>query len=97
VAEKYSAHYAVPLLSVPWASRGLYVTARNAHFATLAGGVDAVYHPDTATITVISAGAGQVGLTGVAPTGAVVYGTDHSAQVSLTAGVSVTVPASPRQ
>jgi hypothetical protein len=93
---KYSALYAVPILNPDWPGIGAYATGRIGHFAELAGGVDAVYDSTTGSITVSSPLTGKVTVSGSSATGHSTYGTDVSSVVTVTAGASVTVPASPR-
>lgn len=96
VAATYTSYYTVPLVNTQWTALADYTATRDAHFAALSGGVDAVYHPDTNTITLSSPSAAKVLLTGTTATGSTTYGTDHQATVVLTAGVALSVPASPR-
>jgi hypothetical protein len=93
---KYSALYSVPILNPDWPGIGAYATGRIGHFAELAGGVDAVYDSTTGSITVSSPLAGTVTVSGASATVHSTYGTDVSSAVTVTAGGSATVPASPR-
>ncbi|GLK99345.1 hypothetical protein [Dactylosporangium matsuzakiense] len=95
VLAKYSAFYAVPVLSPDWTALAAYATQRNAHFAALHGGVDAVYDPAAHTITVTAPAAGSVTVSGAAGSGAVTYGPEVSARLTIGAA-AVTAPASPR-
>jgi hypothetical protein len=96
VAADFASYYSVPLLNTEWTQLADYTRVRDAHFAALASNVDAVYHPDTNTVTLASAGAATVIVTGAAAAGATTYGTDHRSTVVLAAGIPVSVPASPR-
>lgn len=93
VAQKYSVLYAVPLIDMPWQSLASYVADRNRHFAELGAGVDAVYDPATATITVVSPVAGKVTVSGANGVGATTYGSDVSTAVALRKNAAVAVPA----
>jgi hypothetical protein len=90
---KYSSYYAVPVLSLGWPALAGYATARNAHFAELAAGADAVYDAATGTVTVTSPAAGSLTVTGAQTAGSSSYGSDVSASITLAAGVPVTVTA----
>ena len=59
VIGKYSAYFRVPLLSPDWPTLAAYTTSRNAHFAELGAGVDAVYDAATNTVTRHLAGVRQ--------------------------------------
>jgi hypothetical protein len=96
VMAKYSALYSVPLLNTQWTGLAGYAKARTAHFAELSSNVKALYDPVAGTVTVSSPAAGSVSVTGANATVHTTYGTDATSSVSLTAGGSVTVPASPR-
>jgi hypothetical protein len=96
VMSKYSAVYNVPLVNTQWTDLAAYAKARNGHYAELTSGARAVYYPTTNQIKITSPAAGAVTLTGTTATGAITYGTDHIAPVTLTANVTVTVTASPR-
>jgi len=96
VMEKYSAYYSVPLLSTAWPDLAAYAKSRNAHFAELSGNASAVYDPAAGTIAVTSPVAGSVSVSGASATGHTTYGTDVTSSVTLTAGGTATVPASPR-
>jgi len=74
------------VLNTAWPQLADYTRIRDAHFAALASNVDAVYHPDTNTITLASAGAATVIVTGATAAGATTYGTDHQSTVVLAAG-----------
>jgi hypothetical protein len=96
VAGDFASDYSVPLLNTEWTQLADYTRIRDAHFAALASNVGAAYHPDTNTITLASAGAATVIVTGATAAGATTCGTDHQSTVVLAAGVPVSVPASPR-
>jgi hypothetical protein len=96
ILAKYSAYYSVPLLNTAWPDLAAKVTSRNAHFAELAANASAVYDPASGTIAVTSAVAGQLSVSGAAATGSSTYGSDVTSAVTLTAGGTATVPASPR-
>jgi len=96
VAADFAAYYSVPLLNTQWTTLADYTATRDAHFAALAGNVDAVYHPDTHIITLRSATAAKVIVTGALTIGSTTYGTDHQSTVSLAAGIPAIVLASPR-
>jgi hypothetical protein len=96
VMSKYSALYNVPLVNTQWTDLAGYAKARTGHFAELTAGARAVYYPTTNQIKITSPAAGSVTVTGTTATGAITYGTDHIAPVTLTANVTVTVTASPR-
>jgi hypothetical protein len=96
VVGKYSAYYATPLLNMDWSALGAYTTVRNAHFAQLDAGVDAVYDRAAGTVTVTSPLAGTVQVGGVQAANATAYGSDVTAPVALAANTAVTVTAAPR-
>lgn len=96
VLAKYSAYYAVPLLNTDWSTLGAYTTTRNAHFAQVAAGADAVYDRTTGTVVITSTLAGSLQVTGATATGSVLYGTDNQSLITLTAATPVTVTAAPR-
>ncbi|WP_433042181.1 hypothetical protein [Dactylosporangium sp. CS-033363] len=96
VLAKYSSYYNVPVLSPDWPTLAAYTTARNAHFAALRAGADAVYDPAAKTITVTAPAAGSMTVSGARGTGATTYGPEVSTKFTLTAATAVTVPASPR-
>jgi hypothetical protein len=85
---KYSSYYSVPLLSPAWPALAGYTTGRNAHFAQLGAGVDAVY--DGATVTITTPVAGSVTVTGARTAGFTTYGSEVSAPISLSANTPVT-------
>lgn len=93
IAQKYSALYSVPLIDMPWQDLADYVADRNRHFAQLGVGVDAVYDPTTAEITVVSPDAGRVTVSGARGRGATTYGSDTSTELNLKRGTAVVVPA----
>jgi hypothetical protein len=96
VMEKYSAFYDVPLLNTAWPVLAAYAKSRNTHFAGLSGNASAVYDPVAGTIAVTSPAATTVSVSGASATGHSTYGTDVTSAVTVTAGGTVTVPASPR-
>ena len=85
---KYSSYYNVPVLTPGWPGIAQYATARNAPFAELSAGVDAVYNRSANTVTVSSPAAGTVTVSGARTAGFTTYGTDVSASLTLTAGGS---------
>jgi hypothetical protein len=87
---KYTALYNVPLLSPDGLALANYATARNAHFAELAAGVDAVYDRTANTVTVKSPAAGKVTVSAAKTAGFSTYGTEFSAPITLVAGTPVT-------
>jgi len=93
VAQRFSALYAVPLVDMPWQDLAEYVADRNRHFAQLGAGVDAVYDPTTARITVVSPNAGKVTVSGAKGSGATTYGSDTSTELTLKRGTALAVPA----
>ena len=94
VAQKFSALYSVPLIDMKWQNLADYVADRNRHFAELGAGVDAVYDPTTAKITVVSPAAGKVTVSGANKGGgATTYGSDTSTALTLKGGRAVAVPA----
>ncbi|WP_426512766.1 hypothetical protein ACPPVO_20280 [Dactylosporangium sp. McL0621] len=95
VLAKYSAYYNVPVLSPDWPTLAAYATQRNAHFAELRGGADAVYDPAARTITVTAPLAGSLTVSGASGTGSTAYGPEVSSRLTL-GSTAVTVPASPR-
>jgi hypothetical protein len=96
VMQKYSALYKVPLLSPDWATLAASVKNRTRHMALKTAGANAVYDPATGTIEVSSPAAGPLVVTGASAAGYVTYGAERTSTLTLTAGVNVTVPASPR-
>jgi hypothetical protein len=90
---KYSSYYSVPVLNPGWPALALYATSRNAHFAELAAGVDAVYDAASNTVSVTSPASGSLTVSGAQTAGSTTYGSDISAPITLTANVSVTFTA----
>jgi hypothetical protein len=86
---KYVSYYSVPLLSLSWTSIAAYATGRNAHFAALTAGVDAVYDRARNRVTVTSPAAGTVTVSGVQATGFTDYGDETSGTVTLAANTPV--------
>jgi hypothetical protein len=93
VLTKYSTYYSVPLLSQGWPGLAQYAANRNAHFAELTSGVDAVYDSSTNQVTITSSAAGSVQVSGARASGFTTYGAESTSLVTLTAGTSVTAPA----
>jgi hypothetical protein len=87
---KYTSYYSVPLLTQGWPALATYATGRNAHFAELAAGVDAVYNRAANTVTVTSPAAGNVTVSGARTAGFTTYGNEVSAVITLAAGTPVT-------
>jgi hypothetical protein len=96
VVSKYATYYSVPLINSDWPAIGAYTTVRNAHFAQLSGGVDAIYDRVAGTVAVSSPLAGTVQVGGVQATNATTYGSDVTAPVTLAASTVVTLTAVPR-
>jgi hypothetical protein len=96
VVGKFAAHYSTPLLNVDWSELGAYTTQRNAHFAQLGAGADAVYDRSAGTVVVTSPQAGTLQVSGVQTDATTSYGSDISAPVGLAAGTAVTLTAVPR-
>jgi hypothetical protein len=87
---KYTSYYNVPLLSPTWPALAAYTAGRNAHFAELSAGVDAVYDRAANTVTVTSPAAGAVTITGAQTSGYTTYGSESSATLTLAASTPVT-------
>ena len=87
---KYTSYYAVPLLSPDWPALATYASNRNAHFATLGNGVDAVYDRSTNRVTMTSPVAGSLTATGARTAGFTTYGSESSARITLAANTPVT-------
>ncbi|GIF23886.1 hypothetical protein BJ973_004498 [Actinoplanes tereljensis] len=96
VVSKYAAYYSAPLLNLPPSEVGAYTAERNAHFAQLGAGVDAVYDRSAGTVTVTSPLAGTVEIGGVQTATSRTYGNDVTAPVALAASTAVTLTAAPR-
>ncbi|MFI6481707.1 hypothetical protein ACIBH1_27520 [Nonomuraea sp. NPDC050663] len=94
VLDKYALYYSAPLLTPAWPDLAAYVASRNAHFAALSAGAEALYDRAAGTVTVTSPSAGTVYLTGAQATGFASYGGDSISTVTLPAATPVTVPAS---
>lgn len=90
VMAKYSSYYSVPLLSQGWPALAQYAVGRNAHFAELSAGADAVYDRTAKTVTVTSPAAGSVTITGAKTAGYTTYGAEVSAKLTLSVGTPVT-------
>jgi hypothetical protein len=90
VLAKYSSYYKVPVQNPNWPTLARYTTHRNAHFAELGAGVDAVYDMNANTVTVTSPASGAVTVSGARTTGFTTYGSEVSAQITLTANTPVT-------
>ncbi|MGP3919705.1 Agd3-related carbohydrate deacetylase [Nonomuraea sp. 10N515B] len=95
VMAKYNGYYNVPLLTPNWGDLARYVENRTKHFAGL-GSVSAVYDRTAGTITFEASTDAAVFTTNAAAAGAMTYGTDSIAHLTLTAGLPVTVAASVR-
>jgi hypothetical protein len=91
LVSKYVSYYSVPLLSPGWTAIAAYATNRNAHFAALNAGVDAVYDRARNRVTVISPAAGTVTVSGAQATGFTDYGDETSGPVELAANTPVTL------
>jgi hypothetical protein len=91
VMRQYSSYYSVPLLSQGWPALAQYVANRNAHFAELTAGVDAVYDSSTNQVTISSPAAGSVQVSGGRATGYTTYGAESTSLVTLSAGTPVTI------
>lgn len=89
VLSRYSSYYRVPVLNLDWAAIADHAHHRNAHFAALADGVDAVYDRSTEHVSVVAPTAGTVTVTGAPIPGSTRYGTDDSAVLRLAPGVPV--------
>jgi hypothetical protein len=87
---KYTSYYAVPLLTQGWPALAAYAYARNAHFAELSAGVDAVYDRGANTVTVTSPAAGSITVSGASTAGFTTYGSEVSAPITLAANTPVT-------
>jgi len=96
VTAKYASYYSTPLLNLAWSDLGAYTAERDAHFAELGAGVDAVYDRTAGTVTVTSPQAGTVEVGGVQAATSRTYGSDVTAPVTLAAGTAVTLTAVPR-
>lgn len=96
VMQKYSALYKVPLLGPDWTTLAGTVKNRTRHMSLKSAGANAVYDPATGTIEVSSPTAGPLIVTGATATGYVSYGAERTSTLTMTAGGTVTVPASPR-
>jgi hypothetical protein len=90
VMAKYSSYYTVPLLTPGWPALATYTSGRNAHFAALGAGVDAVYDRAANTVTVVSPAAGKVTVSGARTAGFTTYGSEVSAPITLAANTPVT-------
>ena len=88
---KYVSYYSVPLLSPGWTAIAGYATSRNAHFAALSSGVDAVYDRARNRVTVQSPVDGSVTVSGVQAAGFTEYGDETSGTVEFEAGTPVTL------
>ena len=87
---KYSSYYKVPVQNPNWPTLARYTAHRNAHFAELGAGVDAVYDMNANTVTVTSPASGAVTVSGARTTGFTTYGSEVSAPITLTANTPVT-------
>jgi hypothetical protein len=89
VLSRYSSYYRVPVLNLDWSAIAAHAHGRNAHFAALAAGVDAVHDRSTGHVSVVAPTAGTVLVTGAPIAGSTRYGSDHSAALTLAPGVPV--------
>ncbi|GIF68784.1 hypothetical protein Ais01nite_68190 [Asanoa ishikariensis] len=96
VMQKYSALYKVPLLCLDWATLATNVKNRTRHMAVKAAGAKAVYDPSTGTIEVSSPTAGPLIVTGASAAGYTTYGAERTSTLTMAAGGTTTVIASPR-
>ncbi|HEX6360165.1 hypothetical protein [Actinophytocola sp.] len=100
IMAKYTAYFKVPVRNPDWLTLAKYAADRNAHFAAIGNGRDAVWNRVTNTVTYTPAGSGALFMTGVTTLlGGVQtdrYGTENISRVSLTAGLPVLVRATPR-
>jgi hypothetical protein len=87
---KYSSYCSALLLTPGWPALATYAERRNAYFDTLSGGVEAVDDRTANSVSVRSATAGNVTMTGVRTAGFTTYGNESSAQITLAAGTPVT-------
>jgi hypothetical protein len=88
---KYNAAYKVPLVNLDWTDLAAYTASRNAHFAAIAAGADAVYDRSTGKLTVTAPVAGQITVTGAKASGHTTYGKDVTSVLAIKAGRSSTV------
>lgn len=95
---KYSTYYSVPLETPDGAKLAGYSQLRNAHFAALATGRDAVWNRATNQITYVAGSTGTLFTTGASNGASTTtrYGPDLIAHTSFTAGSTVTLTAAPR-
>ena len=93
---KYNTYYKVSLRTPAWGDLAQTATARNTHFAGLAGGAQGVYNRTTNTVTVTSPVATTVTVSGARTAGYSTYGAEVSAPITLAAGGSVTFTAAVR-
>ncbi|WP_142001293.1 hypothetical protein [Amycolatopsis cihanbeyliensis] len=107
VLARYDELFAVPLKNPEWTELAEYVEARNAHFAELDAGADAVWDRASGAVTLSPETTGSMFLTGLAsraateadqggPDRAERYGSDPVSRLGVTADETVTVTASPR-
>ncbi|SNT41621.1 hypothetical protein SAMN05421812_105440 [Asanoa hainanensis] len=96
VMQKYSALYKVPLLCLDWATLAANVKNRTRHASLTSAGANAVYDPVTGTITASSPTAGPLIITGASAAGYTTYGAERTSTLTMTAGGTTTVIASPR-
>ncbi|GIJ72102.1 hypothetical protein Voc01_070190 [Virgisporangium ochraceum] len=89
VLARYTGYYSVPLLSPTWPALAAHTAGRNAHFAALSAGVDAVYDRGAGTVTVTSPAAAGVTITGARTSGYTTYGSESTATLALAAGTPV--------
>ena len=96
IVGQYASYYTTPLLNLDWSALGAYTAERDAHFAQLGAGVDAVYDRSAGTVTVTSPLAGTAEITGVQGASSRTYGNAITTPVALAANTSVTLTAAPR-
>ncbi len=99
VVDKYDARYRVPLKNPDWPTLARYVQARNAHFAELAAGGDAIWDRAANTVTYTAATAGSLFITGATASGAETerYGQDSVTRITTRAGTRVTAAVDTRR
>jgi len=90
VMAKYSSYYRVPLLCPGWPALATYAAGRNAHFAQVGAGADAVYDRTANTVRLVSPAAGSLTLSGALAPGFTRYGSEVSARVTVAANVAQT-------
>ncbi|WP_216215608.1 Agd3-related carbohydrate-binding protein [Amycolatopsis aidingensis] len=107
VLTRYGELFAVPLKNPEWTELARYVEARNAHFAELDAGADAVWDRTSGAVTLSPETTGSMFLTGLETREATAadqdstdraewYGSDPVSRLGVTARETVTLTASPR-